>query len=131
MIRGYFHPDNENTPVIKITIAWEQTVINPHLVLDTGFTGEIKISKQIADELGLKPTAVEQVTNMNGEIIDAPLAFAYVEMEGEKQPVTILILDGMDLAGVGLYTKFQQRVIVDCKNRIVELEKVEGQEFDE
>lgn len=124
MIRGYFHPANLNIPVIQIAVAWGQSVIYPHFVLDTGFSGDLKVSNQVAKDLGLIPIAMEPVTNMNGDIVQTPVALAYAEIEGEKKEVSILILDGLHLAGMGLYTKFRHKVIIDCKNRTIELEKM-------
>ncbi len=124
MIKGFFHPTNPNIPIIQVAVAWGQSVTYPHFVLDTGFSGDLKVSKQVAQDLGLIPLATEPVTNMNGELVQAPVALAYAEMEGEKKTVSILILDGMHLAGIGLYTKFGHKIMLDCKNRTIELHKL-------
>jgi len=124
MIKGFFHPANTNIPIIQLAVAWGQSVTYPFFVLDTGFSGDLKINKQIAQDLGLIPLATEPVTNMNGEVVQAPVALAYAEIEGKKRVVSILILDGMLLAGIGLYAKFGQRVILDCKNKTIELEMI-------
>ena len=124
MIRGFFHPTRPNIPVIQLAVAWGQSVTYPHFVLDTGFSGDLKVSKEVAQDLGLVPIATEPVSNMNGQIVQAPVALAYAEMEGEKKPVSILILEGMHLAGIGLYSKFGHKLVIDCKNRTIELTKV-------
>ena len=77
----------------------------------------------MAEELGLKAIGVGNITIANGQTIQAKFALAYALMEGAKEPVSIAIGEGSKLAGIGLFTKFGYKVVVDCKDRIVELHK--------
>ena len=113
-----------NTPIIQLIVAWGQSVLTPYFILDTGFSGNLKVNPKTAQELGLNPSGVQNITIANGQIVQAPVAIGYVAIEGAVNLVTILIVDGSHLAGIGLFTKFGYKVTVDCKYRSVELEKV-------
>ena len=124
MIQGFWHPLSPNVPLIQLAVAWEQSVTDPYFLVDTGFSGDLKVTAKIAEDLGLEPIGIEPITNMNGEVVDTPVALGYVEMEGEKKAVSILISAGPHMAGIGLYTKFCYKVQVNCKNRTIELHKM-------
>ncbi|MBI2888852.1 MAG: hypothetical protein HYY10_02930 [Candidatus Liptonbacteria bacterium] len=124
MIRGVFVSNPPNLPFVQLVVAWGQSVVTPYFLLDTGFSGDLKVSRKTAEELGLSPSGIEKVTIANGVAIPTPIAVGYVSMEGAKSPVTILISDGLQLVGIGLLTKFGYKATVDCKHRTVELEKV-------
>jgi hypothetical protein len=44
-------------------------------------------------------------------------------MEGRRIPVRIIVVNGPQLAGMGLFTVFGYRVVVDGKNRVAYLEQ--------
>jgi len=58
MVLGTFY---EDIPLIKIVVAWGQSVQSPYFVLDTGFTGDLQVTPKIAKELGLHITGVTPV----------------------------------------------------------------------
>ena len=60
----------------------------------------------------------------DGRIVDVPSSFAFVEMEGVRQYIQVLISESMSLAGISLLSRFQYKAIVDCKYKTVSLEKV-------
>ncbi|MEK7562310.1 MAG: hypothetical protein AAB509_01360 [Patescibacteria group bacterium] len=120
MIKGTFI---KNTPLIQIFVGWGQNVEAPFVVLDTGFTGYLQITKKMAEELGLKITGVLPVVIPNGQIINVPTAFAFANMEGEKKYMEVLIADGLPLAGISFLSKFGYKAEVDCKNKTIALEK--------
>lgn len=66
MVHGFFV---ENTPLIRVGVAWGQAIQTPHFILDTGFTGDLQVTPQIATELGLVPIAVENVQIANGQTV--------------------------------------------------------------
>lgn len=55
MVSGTFI---ENVPWIKVLLGYGRAIQTPFVVLDTGFTGDIQVTPQIAKELGLKVTGV-------------------------------------------------------------------------
>jgi len=120
MIKGTFV---KNTPFIKISVGWGQTMRAPFVVLDTGFSGYLQVTSKIASELGLKPSGLLPVRVANGQVIKIPTAFAFADMEGEKKYMEVFIADGLPLAGISFLSKFGYKAEVDCKNRTVALEK--------
>jgi len=121
MLKGVFV---KNTPFIGVTIAWNQAVQNPAFILDTGFTGDLQVTPNIAKELGLTVTAVTPVTIADGKTVQMQTALAIAAMEGATNLVTVQISNSMPLAGIGLLTKFNYKTTVDCKYRAVTLERV-------
>lgn len=118
MVEGSFV---QNVPFIPITIAFNHSIQTPYFVLDTGFTGDLQVTKQIAIELGLEVSGVTRSRIANGQIIDVPTANAIASMEGIKRMVQVLISDSMPLAGINFLTKFGFTACVNCKDRIVAL----------
>jgi predicted aspartyl protease len=81
MISGRFV---ENMPLIKVAIVCGRAIQTPFAVLDTGFTGDLQVTPKMAIELGLQVSGVTPVRIANGEVLEVPIALAYVAMEGEK-----------------------------------------------
>jgi predicted aspartyl protease len=121
MINGIFVG---NTPWISLLVAWGQSVKNQAFILDTGFTGDLQVTRKISQELSLKETGVERVGIADGSEVLMPSALAIASMEGAANHVNVLISKGSPLAGIGLLSKFGYKAIVDCKHRTVSLEKV-------
>jgi len=121
MIKGTFI---KNTPLVRIFVGWGQNVKAPFVVLDTGFTGYLQVTRKIAEELGLRITGVLPVIIPNGQIINVPTAFAFANMEGDKKYMEVLIAEGLPLVGISFLSKFGYKAEVDCKNRTITLEKV-------
>ena len=71
MISGVFV---ENIPLIKVVVAWGQSVQTPFVILDTGFTGDLQVTPEIAIELGLKVVGVTKTQIANGQIVKVPVA---------------------------------------------------------
>lgn len=120
MINGTFV---ENTPIIKIIVGWKQSVQTPFVVLDTGFTGDLQVTPNIAKELGLEVSGVTKTRIANGEIINVPTSLAIASMEGVKNYIQVLISESMPLAGINFLSKFSYKATVDCKYKTVTLEK--------
>ncbi len=121
MISGVFV---ENIPLIKVVVAWGQSVQAPFVVLDTGFTGDLQVTPKIATELGLKVVGVTKTQIANGQIIQVPVALAIASMEGATNYIQVLISDSFPLAGISFLTKFGYKALVDCKYRTVALERM-------
>ena len=120
MINGLFA---ENIPLIKVVVAWGQSVQTPLVVLDTGFTGDLQVTPQIAKNLNLKIVGVTKTQIASGQTIDVPVALALAAMEGAINYIQVLISDSMPLVGIGFLMKFGYKAIVDCKYKRVMLEK--------
>ncbi len=122
MIKGKFI--NENVPVVKVTLFSDQAVQTPYFILDTGFTGDLQVTAEIARELNLEVVGVTRTGMASGEIVTVPTAIAISTMEGIKRVVNVLISKNMSLVGISFLKKFDYKAIIDCKNKTVALKRV-------
>jgi len=120
MIEGYF---DGSSPMINVIVGFGQFTQIPAVLLDTGFTGDLQITPQLAKDLGLEMTGVEKMMVADGTIITVPTSFAFVEIEGIKKYIRVLVSESMSLAGISLLSRFQYKAVVDCKYKTVALEK--------
>jgi predicted aspartyl protease len=115
---------DSNLPRVHVGVVLGEVVAHPEFVLDTGFSGDLKIDEQTAKELGIVPRVLDlPFKNANGENVFAKAAHYLAEMEGRRAPVRILVINGMPLAGMGLFSVFGYRISIDCKNEEVYLER--------
>lgn len=121
MIKGQFVG---NVPLIPVAIASDEGVQAPFVLLDTGFTSDLKVTPEIATELNLKITGVTRVGIANGQVIEAPVALASSAMEGIVKDVEVIISEGLPAAGIGFFSKFGYKVVLDCKHRDISLNRV-------
>lgn len=121
MVSGLFQ---NNTPVVKVAVAWGQAIQTPFFVLDTGFSGDLQVTPDIAKELGLQVTGVTNMRIANGQVVAVPTAQAIASMEGAVNFIQVLISESMPLAGISFLTKFDYKAIVDCKYKTVALERM-------
>lgn len=120
MVIGQFHG---NIPLVSVAVASEESVVTPIVILDTGFTGDLQIPPKLADELRLKVIGATRAQIAGGQILEVPIALAQAAMEGEVRNIEVLISQGLPLAGIGLFSKFSYKAVVDCKYKTVVLEK--------
>ena len=121
MVQGLFAG---NIPFIQIALGWGQAVQTPVFILDTGFSGDLQVTPEIAQQLGLTVSGVTPAKIADGSVIQTPTALAIAAMEGAASLVQVLIAQSPPLAGISLLTKFHYKAIVDCKHRTVQLERV-------
>lgn len=121
MIQGVFV---ENIPFVQVVLGWGQSVSAPFVILDTGFTGDLQVTPQMAAELGLRVIGVTRARIASGEVVTVPVALALASMERVINYVEILISNGMPLLGINFLTKFNYQAVVDCKYRSVRLERM-------
>lgn len=122
MVSGVFIQNN--IPLIKVLVAWGQAIQTPFFILDTGFTGDLQVTPQIAQDLGLRVTGVTNTRIANGQVVAVPTALAIAAMEGAVNYIQVLISESMPLAGISFLSKFDYKAIVDCKYKTVTLERV-------
>lgn len=121
MVQGFFVKD---MPLIPVVLAWGERAQNPVVVLDTGFTGDIQVTPEIAKELGLRIAGLTRSKIADGQIVEIPTALAVAMMEGTLKSIQVLISESMPLAGISFLTKFGYKAIVDCKYRAITLERL-------
>jgi len=113
-----------NTPLLKVIVAWGQSVQTPFVILDTGFTGDLQVTPKMARELGLQVFGVTKAQIADGQVIDVPVALAIAVMEGAVNYIQVLISNSMPLVGIGFLSKFGYKAMVDCRYRVVMLERM-------
>jgi len=120
MVKGIFI---ENTPLVKIAVAWGRVVRTPLVILDTGFTGDLQVTSKLAKELGLRVTGVIPTQVANGQVVETAVAFGLAAIEGMVNRIQVLISENIPVIGISFLSKFGYKAIVDCKNKTVILEK--------
>jgi len=123
MIHGRFAVDRD-LPYVQVGLVLGRDTVYEEFVLDTGFSGDLKIDEQTAADLGIVATQSDMpFMNANGERIFTDVAQGFAEMEGRRAPIRILVGSGMPLVGSRLFSVFGYRAVVDYKDRTVRLER--------
>ena len=73
-----------------------------HAILDTGFSGEILLPREIAEELGLVQEGEETIVLADGSRRDIPYYYCNVMWDGSPRRVSVLCADGDALIGMAL-----------------------------
>lgn len=120
MIRGIIH---NNRPFISLIVGWRLGVQDTVALVDTGFTGELKISPEKALELGLQITHAEPVTLADEKTVYMQASLALVSMEGVRNVVNVLVSQGTPIIGVGLLRRFGYALNMDVKYNSLILQK--------
>ena len=121
MVEGVFIDSDK--PTVRAVLAWEQAVQNPYFILDTGFTGDLVVTNDVARDLGLEVSGVMKANLAGNRGVELPTATALAVMEGHSLYVTAFIIpEGWPLLGISFMEKFGYKAVVDCKNKKVRLE---------
>ena len=120
MIHGAIY---NNRPLIPLTIARQLKVQDVTALIDTGFTGELKISSKEAKSLGIETTHTELVTLADEKTVDMAAGLAEVSMEGLQIAVEVLISEGDPIIGVGLLRKFGYILTINFPASTVSLKR--------
>lgn len=121
MIRGHII---KNRPFIGLTVAWKESVQDVVVLIDTGFTGEIKITKEVATDLNLEVTGVTNVQLGDRQEAIMATALALVSISGVSRVVTVLIGEGDVLVGMGLLKKFNCLLTLNFANNTLQIERM-------
>lgn len=112
MIRGIIH---RNRPLISLIVGWKLGVQNMVALVDTGFTGELKVPPEKVSELGLKITHAEPVTLADEKTVAMQASLALVSMESIVNVVNVLVSPGTPIIGVGLLRRFGYALNMEVK----------------
>lgn len=121
MVEGKFFSTELPAPMVPAHISWDGGVQTPFFILDTGFTGDIAVTEELAIDLGLKFDGVSPRQTATGKIEYMSTVTAFATMEGEPLYVTAILVKGKPLLGISFMQKFSYKAIVDCKNLKVAL----------
>ena len=105
-----------NRPYIPLTIGWGSAVENIVALVDTGFSGGIKIPPRSVDDLGLSVSHTESVILGDGQTVNMAASTVYVDMGGIVNIVNAVIAPGDIVIGVGLMKKFGCLLTADFKH---------------
>lgn len=84
-MKGYFIANNR-IPKLDIIVAWAQGTQILRSLIDTGFTGALAVPTNIARELGLQVTGIEDVQYGDGSIKPTLTALAIAVLtDGTKR----------------------------------------------
>ena len=106
-----------------VNAAWKSGIQELVALVDTGFTGELKVSKETANQLGLEVTHTKAIRLGNGEIEEMAASRAVVFMEEVQEVVDVIINPGSTVIGVGLMKKFQYVLTADFPLDMLTLER--------
>ena len=120
MIKGIVQ---KNSPIISINVEGILGALNLIAIVDTGFTGSLKLSPQIADTLGLEVTHTEEVELGNHQSVYVPAGLAVVSLEKVQESVPVLLAQGISMIGIGLLRQFGYNLYVDLQEDMLTLEK--------
>lgn len=120
MIKGIVH---NNQPLISLAVGWSLGIQEIVALIDTGFSGELKVSPTLASQLGLETTHAEPVTLADETTVNIPASLAVVSMENTKDIVSVLIAHGIPIIGVGLLKRFGYALHIDFKKDALILQK--------
>lgn len=112
MIKGIIH---NNRPLIRLAVGWKFGVSELIALVDTGFTGELKISPEKASELGLQTTHAERVTLADENEVYMQGSLAIASLEGISNVVNILISKGIPIIGMNFLRRFGYTLNMNVK----------------
>ena len=75
------------------------------------------LPKDVVKNLNLKPTREQEFILGDGQLVKRKIGEAYVEIQGEKQPTTVILGEKDDSALLGAVTLEQMGLILDPFNR--------------
>lgn len=120
MVKGIVR---KNRPLINLVVGWGLKTKEIVALVDTGFTGELKLSPKEVLDLGIMPTHLGSIQLANGKDAKMFSGMAMVSMEGIENIVSTLIADGIPIIGVGLLKRFGYNLNIDFKNDFFILQK--------
>ncbi len=124
MVIGSFKGSEHQLPYVPTILSWDSLVQTPSFVLDTGFSGELAVTPQLAVDLGLNFDSVMTLNVANGSSDQFRTANVFATMEGQTLYMTaVLIPKGKrPLLGIKFMEKFKYTAIVDCHHKTAVLQ---------
>jgi predicted aspartyl protease len=120
MLHGRIYEDR---PLLPVTIGWKENLQDIILLVDTGYTGEVKLTPRQVQELGIEVTHTRDVRYGDGKPVTREYGIARVSLEGSQKTVSVLIDEGVSVIGVQLLRDFGYKLTVDFPSDEFVLEK--------
>lgn len=121
MVIGQFQGIGAPLPMVPALITWNNSIQVPFFVLDTGFSGDIAITEEMAEDLGVRFDTTVCMQAATGEARLFPATTVFATMEGKTLYVTAVLVKGKPLLGITFMQKFNYVAIVDCRLKTVSL----------
>ncbi len=100
-------------------LAFKEVEINGKkykALIDTGFYGEVLVSKKVAEELNLKPIEEKERITVDGRKVKVKVAIAKVKIDNDESYMFVEILDELPLdVLIGVYALERLGYYVDPK----------------
>ena len=127
MLTGHIKDDR---PVISIIVGSQLGVQELFALVDTGFTGELKVSAKTAEELGLQITHTEKVSLATDVPVSMGAGPARLSLENETKEVSVLIGGLRSSIGVALLRSFGYILTMDFSSDEFTLRKKSDDPFE-
>ncbi len=109
----------DNRPYIAVPIRWKNKVQDIPALIDTGFDGDVRISRKEARDLNLILDHVQVFEFADGSTKDVPASIGYSDFNGMVGSVNIAVLDGGPTVGMGFLKKFDAILTINLKQKSV------------
>ena len=93
--------DSDNFLWVKLIVVGTHRQQTIHAIIDTGFTGELMLPKEIATNLGLKQAGVAPCQYADGTQRDVPLYTATIRWGSKQQQATVHVHEKPTYASIG------------------------------
>lgn len=98
-------------PVIEIGLVGGERTAVIEAIVDTGFSGQLCLSKRYLAELDLAPKFVERYELANGEVIVEDVYGGTIAFDGQERDVDLILTDSQDtLVGAELLGEYELRI---------------------
>ena len=109
----------QNRPYITLIVGGKDNTQQIPAVIDTGFTGQLKIPLILVRDLNLQLTHTESVKVADGRSTNMSACLVNVSLEGRIDSINAIVSPGEVLAGMGLLKKFRYILEIDFpKNKL-------------
>lgn len=119
MIKG--HINNQLEPIIKISIAFDDKLMEFNAVIDTGFNGFISIPHQIINKTAWQFIGYESFELASGEIIRDKVYLGDIYLGNNKRYLYILSNKTKDIL-IGSKLLIDKILTINFKTKIVKIE---------
>ena len=105
--------DQRGRAVISVALAVNHTAESQSIDawIDTGFTGDLLLSRDLVDEWALAPSSLVEVVLADGSTDTFPAYSCWIDWFGERRKLEVLATEvGFPLLGVGLLLGHEVRI---------------------
>ena len=105
-------------PIIQFSVEGKQI----EFLLDTGFNGELMLSKSLVEELELEQIGLSDYTTASGENKFTTVYITTIDFFGEEKECVVLSTDG-DFCLIGLELLHECKILIERSKNVLEITK--------